>query len=551
VLNVLRKLISRVPWVVVFALPFLVAGAAMVGGSFLASANLAEFIDDNPGAPGAFAQTLFERPEMIRLVLLIAGAPVLALGIVALMKKPWSLPVIRYGYIAVYAAMIVYVFEVSRMTLLVRQANIKVDGEDLTGFALFGWGMKLFWFFFPLALWTAITHLYAIRSQADEVYGRAAKNVPTRGDALFNLLWSKQVRSVVGSVVIHGLFILVPFLWGMVQSVEAYRVPYGKGLADAGGGGQKKPPPPKTQAKAATRKTVKVKTRDPKKLKGVILSPTAGREGSPEDKIAQLMEDITKQTKEEYTAPRKSAGLGHGPGTKAGGLGAGGEGEGGWPNGMKNSLVRFIRLEYNGEGWDDGMDDSRADLNFLDNFGEVTGFKVATKTESMPIHKLKLFRKGEAPPFVFMKGESHIGSIPPGDINTLRTYLQGGGMIFADAGSASWGADFENFISRVLPDQPLIDIADDDGIYQAPYPFPNGAPPMWHHAGSRAKGCKYQGRWCVFYHPGDISDAWKTGNDGLTRDKAEAAFQMGINVLYYAFTHYLDVTHPAGGAQKP
>lgn len=541
----LRKTLSRVPWIVVFALPFLVCGAALIGGSFVASSNLAEFIDDNPGAPAAFSQTLFEHPGTAGMLLQIAGGLVVALGIVALLKKPWSLPLIRYGYGLLYVVFIAYVFEVSRLTALVCQAHIKIDGEDLSGVNMFSWGMKFFWFFFPFALWAAITHLYAIRSVAEDVYGRAVASRPTQGDTIFELLWSKQVRSVVTSVGVHGLFILIPFLWGMMQSVESYRVPYGKGLADAGGGGQKKPPPPKTQAKATARKSVKVKTRDPRKLKGVILSPTAGREGTPEDKINQLMETITRETKEEYTAPRKLAGLGHGPGDKAGGLGAGGVGEGGWPNGMKNSLVRFIRLEYDGEGWDDGMDDSRADLNFLENFGEVTSFKVATKTESMPIHKIKLFRKGEAPPFFFMKGESHIGAIPGSDISTLRAYLLGGGMLFVDAGSASWGADFENFIAKVLPDQPLIDISDDDGIYQVPYPFPNGAPPMWHHAGNRAKGCKYQGRWCVFYHPGDISDAWKTGNDGLTRDKAEAAFQMGINVMYYAFTHYLDVTHPA------
>ena len=49
-------------------------------------------------------------------------------------------------------------------------------------------------------------------------------------------------------------------------------------------------------------------------------------------------------------------------------------------------------------------------------------------------------------------------------------------------------------------------------------------------------------RWVVFYHPGDINDAWKTGNSGLDPDTADGAFRMGVNIIYYAFTHYLEDT---------
>jgi hypothetical protein len=47
-------------------------------------------------------------------------------------------------------------------------------------------------------------------------------------------------------------------------------------------------------------------------------------------------------------------------------------------------------------------------------------------------------------------------------------------------------------------------------IYQLPYGFPDGAPAFWHHGGRRAKGIKHEGRWVVFYHPGDMNDAWKS-----------------------------------------
>src|ERR1039458_75747 len=88
------------------------------------------------------------------------------------------------------------------------------------------------------------------------------------------------------------------------------------------------------------------------------------------------------------------------------------------------------------------------------------------------------------------------------------------------------------------PPRQLSVIADDDPIFQVPWPFPNGAPPLWHHGGHRALGVKYKDRWIVFYHPGDLHDAWKTGSSGLDSEKAKAAIELGINVVYYSFTHY-------------
>ena len=75
-----------------------------------------------------------------------------------------------------------------------------------------------------------------------------------------------------------------------------------------------------------------------------------------------------------------------------------------------------------------------------------------------------------------------------------------------------------------------------------PYSFPNGAPPLWHHGGSRALGIKHKNRWVVFYHPGNVHDAWKTGHSGLDPRLAQGAIEISINVVYYAFTHYLEET---------
>jgi hypothetical protein len=98
-----------------------------------------------------------------------------------------------------------------------------------------------------------------------------------------------------------------------------------------------------------------------------------------------------------------------------------------------------------------------------------------------------------------------------------------------------------HFIRQCFPDKPLIDIADDDMIYQLPYQFVDGAPAFWHHAGRRALGMKDKGRWIVFYHPGDMNDAWKSpGYTDVTPEMKETAMQLGVNLVYYAFTKWND-----------
>lgn len=58
------------------------------------------------------------------------------------------------------------------------------------------------------------------------------------------------------------------------------------------------------------------------------------------------------------------------------------------------------------------------------------------------------------------------------------------------------------------------------------------------HGGNRALGVKIDGRWAVFYHPGDINDAWKDGHSGAAKEVANQAYKLGVNVMYYAFNAY-------------
>jgi hypothetical protein len=218
-------------------------------------------------------------------------------------------------------------------------------------------------------------------------------------------------------------------------------------------------------------------------------------------------------------------------------LGKGGGKGGGWPKGMEGANVRFIRLRYGGGDWDQDMGRG-ADYNVLIRFNQFTGLPIARETESREIDRLPLFPKKKSPPFVFLTGRSSI-NISEREVKILREYCEReGGMLFIDNGGGYFGHSVRQLLRRVFPGKNLVDIANDDPIYQAPFVFPDGAPPFWHHDGNRALGIRHEGRWVVFYHPGDVNDAWKDGHSGAAPQVADQAYKLGVNIIYYAFNQY-------------
>ena len=175
-------------------------------------------------------------------------------------------------------------------------------------------------------------------------------------------------------------------------------------------------------------------------------------------------------------------------------------------------------------------------------FQRVTKFKNVRKYgEAHPVGHLELYPKDGFPPFVYMTGNGRMGRISSRDIKILHEYCMKGGMLVGDAGSGSFDRDFRNLMSKVFPDKRLIDISDDDRIYQLPFNFPNGAPEFWHHGGKRAMGIKHNNRWIVFYHPGDMNDAWKSSSySQVTPEMRRNAYNLGINIIFYAFNEWND-----------
>ncbi len=472
------------------------------------------------GYPGTF--------HAYSLALLIVAALAAFAFVGAFVRQPIGLWLVRLGYGLGYATSFIAVVALWRLSAFLETppdyvATLGLFGERGTYLPRFWWWYDLAWplllampvlGLFHLASYRAAAiHLYTGQTQTPAVGDDIIEDARTHGrDPVYRKSW-------LSSTATHAIIIiLIPWLLTWLGCSDRYYVPEGSG-----------------DPVVALVKVVK-----PKKIEKeiFIVNPRSAISFYvPKLEDSQIEKQVDEATEMEYEATMAMAGA----------MGAGGGKRGGWPDGMGRKPVRFIRLKDHGPGWDDGMDaGTRADMNFLEQFHQITGFQVAEASEAKTIRQLSNFDQGFAPPFVYMTGEGQV-RISRDDTQRLREYLLDGGMLFADAGHPSFHSAFTNYVTRELfPDNRLIAIADDDPIFQMPYQFPNGAPPLWHHGGRKAMGVKAKvngrDRWVVFYHPGDINDAWKTGHSGLDRDTAQGAVHMGVNIIYYAFTHYLEDT---------
>lgn len=461
-------------------------------------------------------------------VVLGACAGVCGIGsLAALGRGGILLRLVRLGFFSAYAGVAAWVVLVTRAVATIADGGLTIDELPQDAVTLF----KLWWSLvgpalLPLAMavighvlsWRASTiasFMPAAAAATQAAGDRIIENIRTGGDdPRFRRSW---LASFSGHLFV---IVIIPWLIQYVGCRERYRVPQGSG----------------EEAVAAVVQVTKPVKK--KKRRYILNLNSAIILSKPDlDKDSDVEEKVEKASEITYTADASSAQA------RAGGkLGKGGGKEGGWPDGVGDDPVRFMRLQHGGPGWDDGMDElSRADMNFLDEFKKVTGFKIARSPEARTISQLRNFDKGFAPPFMYLTG---VGGIPvtSRDVKTLREYLLGGGMLFADAGSPQFHTSFLALMAAVFPDKQLVTIADDDPLFQTPFSFPNGAPPLWHHGGSQSLGIKHQNRWAVFYHPGDINDAWKTGHSGMSRDLAEQSYRLGVNIIYHAFTNYLEQT---------
>lgn len=214
-----------------------------------------------------------------------------------------------------------------------------------------------------------------------------------------------------------------------------------------------------------------------------------------------------------------------------------GEGTGaGFAGGTQRGKVRLMRLEYEGGDWSLNFGIG-GDNNMLMEYGLLTQQKVADKSESLAVSQLATFPKDKSPPVIFLTGQGSISLSNP-EVKILREYLlDKHGLLFASSGSRHFHNQFLALMNRVLPDVRPVAVPLDDTIHRVPFAIPS-LPYVVPHGGKDALGWSTDGRWMVYYHPGDISDAWADGHSGVSPEIYNACYQLGANVINYGHVEY-------------
>jgi hypothetical protein len=137
----------------------------------------------------------------------------------------------------------------------------------------------------------------------------------------------------------------------------------------------------------------------------------------------------------------------------------------------------------------------------------------------------------------------------------LREYLLRGGFLMLDD---FWGeeefARFNESMSKVFPDRPIVELPDGDPIFHTVYDLDERyqIPGLWAFRGGygmsrRAEGTV--GRWMGIYDDrgrvmvaicfnSDVGDSWEFADEPAYPEKLSAlGIRLGVNYVVYAMTH--------------
>ena len=142
-------------------------------------------------------------------------------------------------------------------------------------------------------------------------------------------------------------------------------------------------------------------------------------------------------------------------------------------------------------------------------------------------------------PFVHLTGHGNV-IFSDADVSNLRNYLTSGGFLHIDD---NYGMDqyIRKEITRLFPNNDLVEIPGNHQIFQKPYLFSGGLPKIHEHDGKRpqAFGIFIKNRLALLYtYECDLGDGWEdteVHNDPIgVRDKA---LKMGANIINYIFNN--------------
>ncbi|MET3010714.1 DUF4159 domain-containing protein [Flavobacterium psychrophilum] len=188
-------------------------------------------------------------------------------------------------------------------------------------------------------------------------------------------------------------------------------------------------------------------------------------------------------------------------------------------------------LKYSGGG------DWYANPTSLPNLIKFCNQNINTTIKTKPVTVTPASADIFSYPFIHMTGHGNV-VFNDAEVQNLQNYLSSGGFLHIDD---NYGMNqyIRKEISKLFPNEALVEIPANHAIFQKPFPFPDGLPKIHEHDGKRpqAFGIFIDTKLVLLYtYECDLGDGWEdpeVHNDPpAVREKA---LKMGANIMSYIF----------------
>lgn len=198
-----------------------------------------------------------------------------------------------------------------------------------------------------------------------------------------------------------------------------------------------------------------------------------------------------------------------------------------------NSGFQIARLKYSGGS--DWYNDPSAEINLLKFVAEKTNIDTNPQYTFVDMNSDDIFDY----PFLFLTGHGNI-VFSESDAERLKKYIERGGFLYVDD---DYGLDkaFRREIKKVFPDNDLVELPFNYGLYNCLYKFQYGPPKTHEHDNKPPQGFGIfiNGRLGVYYtYESNPSDGWTDAdvhNDSF--ETREEALKFGANLVVWVLSN--------------
>jgi len=198
---------------------------------------------------------------------------------------------------------------------------------------------------------------------------------------------------------------------------------------------------------------------------------------------------------------------------------------------------QIARLKYSGGG--DWYNDPSAEVNLLKFVQANTNIKVNAEYKFVDISSDEIFSY----PFLFLTGHGNV-VFSNDEAKRLRSYLDNGGFLYIDD---DYGLDkaIRREIKKVFPENELVEIPFNYGLYHCLFDFQNGPPKTHEHDNKPPQGFGIflGNRLAVYYtYEANPSDGWadQSVHDD-PEEKREEALKFGMNIIVWALSNGIKI----------